>query len=131
MCILHIVQHDTIFVPPLLSHGSILYEFLIGFCVLSLLASLIFISVHASGPNNNSFYRNYYVTWGHDHVLLLNQESEVQLSLDQNSGCGSYFYRSIPFFISLHNPIQKQIPCSTSINICARLKKFYLKKMRF
>ncbi len=31
MCILHIVQHDTIFVPLLLSHGSILYEFLIGF----------------------------------------------------------------------------------------------------
>lgn len=58
-----------------------------NFSLLCLFAFLAFTSAHASGSNNVSFYRNYFVTWGHDHVLLGNQETEIQLSLDQNSGC--------------------------------------------
>ena len=75
-----------------------------GFCILSLLnlfAFLIFTSsVHARGsvharevrgPNKYSFNQNYKITWGHKNVLLLNQETEVQLSMDQKSGCVSHF----------------------------------------
>jgi hypothetical protein len=52
---------------------------------------LIFTSTNAGGLDNTSFYQDYYVTWGSDHLLLLNQETEIQLSLDQNSGSVSYF----------------------------------------
>ncbi|XP_010440647.2 PREDICTED: putative xyloglucan endotransglucosylase/hydrolase protein 1, partial [Camelina sativa] len=35
-----------------------------------------------------SFDENYVVTWGQDHVSKLNQNKEVQLSMDHNSGSG-------------------------------------------
>jgi len=74
-----------------------------GFCILSLLnlfAFLIFTSVQARGsvhargvrgPNKYNFKRNYNVTWGLNNALLLNQETELQLSMDQKSGCVSHF----------------------------------------
>ena len=75
-----------------------------GFCILSLLnlfAFLIFTSMHARGvrgPNKYSFKRNYNVTWGLNNALLLNQETEVQLSMDQKSGCVSHFLLLISSF---------------------------------
>ncbi|XAR58732.1 Xyloglucan:xyloglucosyl transferase [Bertholletia excelsa] len=41
-----------------------------------------------SGNEDTSFDENYYVTWGNDHALPLNQGREIQLSLDNSSGAG-------------------------------------------
>jgi hypothetical protein len=73
------------------------------FCLPSLFAFLIFSSTRA----NTSFNNDYHVTWGRDHVLLLNQETqetEIQLSLDQISGCVSHFIIFFHFFFQCINP---------------------------
>ncbi|XP_050208060.1 xyloglucan endotransglucosylase/hydrolase protein 2-like [Mercurialis annua] len=38
--------------------------------------------------DTNIFDKHYQVTWGKDHVLLLNQGKEIQLSMDNTSGAG-------------------------------------------
>ncbi|GAB4841348.1 hypothetical protein Ancab_022075 [Ancistrocladus abbreviatus] len=54
-----------------------------------LVASLLLISgVVWSSSQSTNFYDNYQITWGYDHVSVLNQESEVQLSFDKYSGSG-------------------------------------------
>ena len=40
----------------------------------------------SEGSDNISFYKNYDVTWGFDHVFSLNQGRDIQLSLDISSG---------------------------------------------
>ncbi|GMH02491.1 hypothetical protein Nepgr_004330 [Nepenthes gracilis] len=40
------------------------------------------------GQTSASFNNNYEITWGYDHVLLLNGGAEVQLSFDASSGSG-------------------------------------------
>lgn len=72
------------------------------FCLSSLFAFLVFSSTRASGPDNTSFNSYYHVTWGRDHVLLLNQETEIQLSLDQISGYVSHFVIFFLFFWPMH-----------------------------
>ncbi|XP_075648699.1 xyloglucan endotransglucosylase/hydrolase protein 2-like [Castanea sativa] len=42
----------------------------------------------SEGSDNISFYENYNVTWGFDHVFSLNQGRDIQLSLDISSGAG-------------------------------------------
>ncbi|KAM4107670.1 hypothetical protein ACJW30_04G162100 [Castanea mollissima] len=94
-----------------------------GLCILSLLnlfAFLIFTSVHARGvrgPNKYSFKRNYNVTWGLNNALLLNQETEVQLSMDQKSGSGfeSYnHYKSGLFHMRIKVPEKNSIGIVTA-----------------
>ncbi|PIN08218.1 Xyloglucan:xyloglucosyl transferase [Handroanthus impetiginosus] len=48
----------------------------------------ILVFVDAARSKNVPFDLNYEVTWGNDHVSILNQESEVQLSMDAQSGAG-------------------------------------------
>ncbi|XP_018847735.1 xyloglucan endotransglucosylase/hydrolase protein 2-like [Juglans regia] len=54
--------------------------------LLPLLDDLVLSS--AEGTDIISFYENYNVTWGFDHVLSLNQGREIQLSMDSSSGAG-------------------------------------------
>ncbi|XP_062078174.1 xyloglucan endotransglucosylase/hydrolase protein 2-like [Humulus lupulus] len=56
--------------------------------------------------DNTSFDENYKVTWGFDHVLSLNQGTQIQLSMDKSSGAGfaskeSYFSGFINLRIKL------------------------------
>ncbi|KAM3731602.1 hypothetical protein ACB098_12G176400 [Castanea mollissima] len=57
-----------------------LLDFLLLFLLCWVLAS--------EGSDNISFYENYNVTWGFDHVFSLNQGRDIQLSLDISSGAG-------------------------------------------
>lgn len=54
-----------------------------SFAFIVLLVTSLRISCRAG---TTSFNDNYHVTWGHDHALLLNQDREIQLTLDQKSG---------------------------------------------
>ncbi|XP_052623429.1 xyloglucan endotransglucosylase/hydrolase protein 2-like [Lactuca sativa] len=59
------------------------------------LSEVIFLLRVSDAAKNVSFDENYKITWGNEHVQLLNQGQEVQLSLDNSSGAGfgskSYF----------------------------------------
>ncbi|KAM3683826.1 hypothetical protein ACJW31_12G178100 [Castanea mollissima] len=54
-------------------------------CLLLFLLCWVFAS---EGNDNISFYENYNVTWGFDHVFSLNQGRDIQLFLDISSGAG-------------------------------------------
>lgn len=56
-----------------------------GFSLLFLL-TLLDLVLSSEGTDIISFYENYNVTWGFDHVLSLNQGREIQLSMDSSSG---------------------------------------------
>ncbi|XP_022758698.1 xyloglucan endotransglucosylase/hydrolase protein 2-like [Durio zibethinus] len=59
---------------------------------LCLLSSIFFLlgccSLFANTTDIVRFDENYEITWGSDHVLSLNQGSEIQLSMDISSGAG-------------------------------------------
>ncbi|KAL8026843.1 hypothetical protein ABFX02_14G056000 [Erythranthe guttata] len=60
------------------------------FCRLRFLAVLLVFGVHVGGADNGdvAFDTSYKIIWGNDHVSLLDQGREAQLSLDINSGAG-------------------------------------------
>ncbi|XP_052171126.1 xyloglucan endotransglucosylase/hydrolase protein 2-like [Diospyros lotus] len=60
---------------------------------ISFFAAVFLFLVAAAGravPSTDTagFDENYYVEWGNDHVLSLNQGREIQLSMDKSSGSG-------------------------------------------
>ncbi|KAL7124538.1 hypothetical protein ABFS83_14G054700 [Erythranthe nasuta] len=61
-----------------------------NFCRLRFLALLLVFGVHVCGADNGdvAFDTSYKIIWGNDHVSLLDQGREAQLSLDINSGAG-------------------------------------------
>ncbi|KAE8123868.1 hypothetical protein FH972_018788 [Carpinus fangiana] len=92
-------------------------------CLLCLFVFLIFTSTNAGGLDNTSFYQDYYVTWGSDHLLLLNQETEIQLSLDQNSGAGfesKLHYGSGSFHMRIKLPDKNSIGVVTAFYLYSR-----------
>ncbi|XP_057482993.1 xyloglucan endotransglucosylase/hydrolase protein 2-like [Actinidia eriantha] len=71
--------------------------------------SLFAIVLLSSGARttDSSFDVNYYVTWGNNHVLSLNQGREIQLSMDNTSGAGfgsKLVYRSGFFHLRIKLP---------------------------
>lgn len=42
--------------------------------------------IAAATKSDVKFDQNYYITWGNDHVLSLNQGRAIQLSMDRSSG---------------------------------------------
>ncbi|KAL9431315.1 hypothetical protein AB3S75_026488 [Citrus x aurantiifolia] len=56
----------------------------LGFFVFLLLSRVI----AAATKSDVKFDQNYYITWGNDHVLSLNQGRAIQLSMDRSSGSG-------------------------------------------
>ncbi|MBA0853190.1 hypothetical protein Goshw_014598, partial [Gossypium schwendimanii] len=59
------------------------------FSILALLSIFFFfIRVGFADDNTVKFDENYVITWGNDHVLFLNQDTEIQLSMDKSSGAG-------------------------------------------
>ncbi|TYJ23755.1 hypothetical protein E1A91_A08G214300v1 [Gossypium mustelinum] len=59
------------------------------FSILALLSIFFFfIRVGFADDNTVKFDENYVITWGNDHVLSLNQDTEIQLSMDKSSGAG-------------------------------------------
>lgn len=42
--------------------------------------------IAAGTKSDDNFDQNYYITWGNDHVLSLNQGRDIQLSMDHSSG---------------------------------------------
>ncbi|KAJ4728787.1 Xyloglucan endotransglucosylase/hydrolase [Melia azedarach] len=74
-------------------------------------------------PDNTNFYDNYYVTWGHDHALLLNQGREIQLSLDRKSGSGfesKLRYGSGFFHIRMKLPAKNSTGVVTTFYLSSR-----------
>lgn len=58
-----------------------------GFFAFLLLRGVVFARRNsATSTTDISFDQNYYITWGNDHVLSLNQGRELQLSMDTSSG---------------------------------------------
>lgn len=54
----------------------------LGFFVFLLLSR----GIAAATKSDVKFDQNYYITWGNDHVLSLNQGRAIQLSMDRSSG---------------------------------------------
>ncbi|KAK9190698.1 hypothetical protein WN943_019308 [Citrus x changshan-huyou] len=88
-----------------------------SFAFIVLLVTSLRISCRA---DTTSFNDNYHVTWGHDHALLLNQDREIQLTLDQKSGAG--FESKMRYGSGLFH-IRMKIPDKNSTGV---LTSFYL-----
>ncbi|KAL7172772.1 hypothetical protein ACSBR2_032279 [Camellia fascicularis] len=59
------------------------------FAICVLLGEVVVVAGRARArASDDSFDENYYVTWGNNHVLSLNQGREIQLSMDSSSGSG-------------------------------------------
>lgn len=61
------------------------------------LLPLLLESIHNGVPKNTSFYENYFITWGSDHLASMNHGQKVQLSLDPSSGYTSPFFYDVLF----------------------------------
>ncbi|XP_038709407.1 xyloglucan endotransglucosylase/hydrolase protein 2-like [Tripterygium wilfordii] len=86
-----------------------------------LLASfLLIVTCPHEGSAAVSFNDNYYITWGNNHAQLLNQGTELQLTLDQTSGAG---FESKAMFGSGSFTMRLKIPAKKSSGV---VTAFYL-----
>ncbi|KAF5743685.1 xyloglucan endotransglucosylase/hydrolase protein 2-like [Tripterygium wilfordii] len=80
-----------------------------------LLASfLLIVTCPHEGSAAVSFNDNYYITWGNNHAQLLNQGTELQLTLDQTSGAG---FESKAMFGSGSFTMRLKIPAKKSSGV--------------
>ncbi|KAK6250253.1 Glycoside hydrolase family 16 - like 10 [Theobroma cacao] len=92
--------------------------------ILGLFVFLFLASAKTSKARNSaSFYSNYYVTWGFDHALIINNETEIQLTLDQTSGSGfetKWRYGSGFFHIRMKIPDKNSTGVLTAFYLTSR-----------
>ncbi|KAL4558573.1 hypothetical protein LXL04_036774 [Taraxacum kok-saghyz] len=78
--------------------------------IVALFEVILFLRI-SDAAKNASFDENYKITWGNQHVQLLNQGREVQLTLDKSSGAG---FASKAFFASGFFQMKIKLPAKDS-----------------
>nr|KAJ0185560.1 hypothetical protein LSAT_V11C900460460 [Lactuca sativa] len=88
------------------------------------LSKVIFLLRVSDATPNASFDENYKIIWGNQHVQLLNQGREVQLSLDKSSGAGfgsKLYFGSGSFQMKIKLPAKDSGGIVTAFYVCTNV----------